>query len=126
MARAIMRLFPGARLAFGSDWNVAPAHPLWGIYAAVTRATLDGKNSQGWIPLQKISVEDALRAYTTGSAYAQFDEDSRGSLEPGKLADLVMINADLTKIAPEKIWNTHVVMTVVGGKVVYQAPVKSP
>ncbi len=116
----------GARLAFGSDWNVAPAHPLWGIYAAVTRATLDGKNSQGWIPLQKISVEDALRAYTTGSAYAQFDEDSRGSLEPGKLADLVMINADLTKIAPEKIWNTHVVMTVVGGKVVYQAPVKSP
>jgi predicted amidohydrolase YtcJ len=110
----------GARLAFGSDWDVAPPIPLYGIYAAVTRRTLDDKNPDGWIPEQKIGVEDALRAYTTGGAYAMFAERTRGSLEPGKLADLVMIDQDITRIAPEKIRVARVMMTVVGGKVVYE------
>ena len=109
----------GARLAFGSDWDVAPPIPLYGIYAAVTRRTLDDKNPGGWIPEQKIGVEDALRAYTTGGAYAMFAEQTRGSLEPGKLADLVMIDQDITRIAPEKIRDVRVMMTVVAGKVVY-------
>lgn len=110
----------GATLALGSDWFVAPPTPLEGIYAAVTRRTLDDKNPQGWIPEQKISVEEALRGYTMGAAYAEFAEKKKGSLEKGKLADFVVLNADLTKIAPEKIREVQVVMTVVGGKVVYE------
>lgn len=110
----------GTRLAFGSDWDVAPPIPLYGIYAAATRRTLDDKNPGGWFPEQKIGVEDALRAYTSGGAYAMFAEQSRGSLEPGKLADLVMIDQDITRIAPENIRDAHVMMTIVGGKVVYQ------
>jgi predicted amidohydrolase YtcJ len=110
----------GALLAFGSDWDVAPPTPLEGIYAAATRATTDGKNPGGWIPEQKIGVEDALRAYTSGGAYAMFADSTRGTLEPGKLADLTVIDRDITKIAPAEIRDAHVVMTVVGGKVVYQ------
>jgi predicted amidohydrolase YtcJ len=107
-----------ARLAFGSDWFVAPATPLEGIYAAVTRRTLDDKNPDGWVPEQKITVEEALRAYTTGGAYASFDEARKGTLTAGKLADLVMIDRDLFKIPPEEIRNAKVLTTVVGGKVV--------
>jgi predicted amidohydrolase YtcJ len=107
-----------ARLAFGSDWSVAPATPLEGIYAAVTRRTLDDKNPGGWVPAQKITLEEALRAYTTGGAYASFDESRKGSLTAGKLADLVMVDRDLFKIPPEEIRNAKVVATVVGGKVV--------
>jgi predicted amidohydrolase YtcJ len=107
-----------ARLAFGSDWSVAPATPLEGIYAAVTRRTLDDKNPDGWVPAQKITVEEALRAYTTGGAYASFDEARKGALTAGKLADLVMIDRDLFKIPPEQIREAKVVATVVGGKVV--------
>ncbi|MDQ2889211.1 MAG: amidohydrolase [Gemmatimonadota bacterium] len=110
----------GASLAFGSDWDVAPPIPLYGIYAAVTRRTLDDKNPGGWFPEQKIGVEDALRAYTTGGAYAMFADESRGTLETGKLADLAMIDRDITRIPPETIRDAHVVMTIVGGKVVYQ------
>jgi predicted amidohydrolase YtcJ len=113
-------LTSGARLAFGSDWDVAPPIPLYGIYAAVTRRTLDDKNPDGWIPEQKIGVEDALRAYTSGGAYAMFAEQTRGTLEKGKLADLVMIDHDLTRIPPETIRDAHVVLTVVGGKIVYE------
>ncbi len=113
-----------ARLAFGSDWFVAPPTPLEGIYAAVTRRTLDDRNPDGWVPTQKISVEDALRAYTMGSAYASFDEKSRGSIARGKLADFVVIDRDLTRIAPESIRDARVVMTVVGGRVVFERSAK--
>jgi predicted amidohydrolase YtcJ len=109
----------GARLAFGSDWSVAPPTPIEGIYGAVTRETLDGKHPGGWIPEQKITVEDALRAYTSGSAYASFEENIKGTLEPNKLADFVLIDRDLTRIPPAQIRDAHVMMTVVGGRVVY-------
>lgn len=108
------------RLAFGSDWFVAPPTPIEGIYAAVTRRTLDGKHPDGWVPEQKITVEEALRAYTSGSAYASFEENRKGTLERGKLADFVIIDRDLTRIPPEEIRDAHVLMTVVGGKVVYE------
>jgi len=107
------------RLAFGSDWFVAPATPLEGIYAAVTRRTLDGANPGGWYPEQKISVEDALRAYTSGGAYASYDERDKGTLERGKLADFAMIDRDLTRTPPEEIAQARVVMTVVGGRIVH-------
>ena len=110
----------GATLAFGSDWFVAPPTPLEGIYAAVTRRTLDDRNPDGWVPEQKISVEEALRAYTIGSARASFEETRKGSLVRGKLADLVLIDRDLTKIAPESIRDARITMTVVGGRVVYE------
>jgi hypothetical protein len=110
------------RLAFGSDWFVAPATPIEGIYAAVTRRTLDDKNPGGWIPEQKISVEDALRAYTSNAAYAEFMEKEKGTLAKGMLADFVILDRDLTKIAPETIRDTKIVMTVVGGKPVYERP----
>jgi predicted amidohydrolase YtcJ len=108
------------RLAFGSDWFVAPPTPIEGIYAAVTRRTLDGKHPDGWVPEQKITVEEALHAYTSGAAYASFEEDRKGTLERGKLADFVMIDRDLTRIPPEEIRDARVLMTVVGGKVVYE------
>jgi len=108
-----------ARLAFGSDWPVAPATPLEGIYAAVTRRTLDDKHPDGWIPEQKITVEDALRAYTTGGAYASFEENEKGSLAAGRLADLVIIDRDLTKIPPQTIRDAKVKYTIVGGRIVY-------
>ena len=110
----------GARLAFGSDWFVAPPTPLEGIYAAVTRRTLDDRNPGGWVPEQKIGVEDALRAYTIGGAYASFEEKDKGSIERGKLADLTLVDRDITRIAPETIRDAQVVMTIVGGRVVYE------
>jgi predicted amidohydrolase YtcJ len=108
-----------ARLAFGSDWFVAPPTPLEGIYAAVTRRTLDEANPDGWVPEEKITVEEALIAYTINAAYAGFDEDIKGSLSVGKLADLVMINANLLGIPAEEIRNASVVLTLVGGQIVY-------
>jgi predicted amidohydrolase YtcJ len=111
----------GATLAFGSDWPVAPMEPLMGIYAAVTRRTLDNRNPNGWIPEQKISVAEAVHAYTVGSAYAQFDEKIRGSLEPGKLADLVVLSQDIFHIDPVQIEDTHVDLTILDGRVIYEA-----
>jgi predicted amidohydrolase YtcJ len=110
------------RLAFGSDWTVAPIDPLLGIYAAVTRRTLDGKHPRGWVPQEKITVEEALRAYTAGNAYGVFAEHNRGKLAPGYLADLVVLDQDLTSIPPEAIERAGVRTTVVGGKVVFQRP----
>ena len=111
----------GAPLAFGSDWPVAPLSPLKGIHAAVTRATLDGKNPAGWFPRQRISVEEALRAYTVGSAYAGFAEDELGTLAPGKLADIVVLDRDILTVKPEEIPDTRVVLTIVDGRIVFDA-----
>jgi predicted amidohydrolase YtcJ len=109
----------GAHLAFGSDWTVAPLDPILGIYAAVTRRTLDGKNPGGWVPEEKITVEEALRAYTTENAYGVFAERARGKLARGYLADITVLDQDLTAIPPEAIERVSVRATVVGGKVVF-------
>jgi hypothetical protein len=111
----------GATLAFGSDWFVAPMEPLLGIYAAVTRRTLDGKHPGGWVPEQKITVAEAIRAYTIGSAYASFDEKRKGSIEAGKLADMVVLSDDILTIDPVAIEKTKVTMTIFDGRVVYEA-----
>jgi len=111
----------GAPLAFGSDWPVAPLSPIPGIYAAVTRATVDGKKPDGWFPGQRLTVEEALRAYTLGSAYAAFQENDKGSIAPGKLGDVVVLSDDLFTIPPAKIKDAHAVMTIVGGKIVYES-----
>lgn len=105
-----------AKLTFGSDWTVAPLSPLEGIYAAVTRQTLDGKNPGGWVPQEKISVEEALRCYTANNAYAGFQEEDLGVLRPGLYADLVVLSENLLKISPEKIKDVKVLRTLVGGK----------
>ncbi len=112
----------GAVLAFGSDSPVAPLNPLFGVYASVTRRTLDEKNPGGWIPEQKLSVEETIRAFTLGSAYAEFQEKVKGSIEPGKLADFVILSDDIFVIEPVKIRDVRVLVTVAGGKVVYQRP----
>ncbi len=112
----------GAVLAFGSDWTVAPLNPLEGIKAAVTRQTLDGKHPNGWVPEQKISVEEAVRAYTVGSAYAEFAEQMKGTLAVGKLADLVILDRDLFKMDPAAIDQAKVTLTIVDGRVVWEAP----
>jgi len=111
----------GARVTFGSDWYVAPATPIEGIYAAVTRRTIDGENPDGWVPEQKITVEEALRAYTSDAAYASFEEDIKGTIKVGMLADLLLLERDLTAIAPETIPETQVLATIVGGRIVYSS-----
>lgn len=108
----------GARLAFGSDWTVAPLDPLQGIFAAVTRQTLDGKHPEGWVPEEKIGVDEALRAYTAANAWGAYRDDT-GVLRPGLRADLVVLDRDLTRIPPEAIREASVRFTVVGGRVVY-------
>ncbi len=109
------------RLAFGTDWDVAPLNPMLGLYAAVTRATLDGRNPNGWFPEQKLTVAEAVEAYTMGSAYAEFQEKEKGSITPGKLADMVILSDDIFKIDPAKIRDVKVLRTIVGGKLVWAA-----
>jgi predicted amidohydrolase YtcJ len=109
----------GVHLAFGTDWDVAPLNPLSTIYAAVTRATLDGKNPNGWFSEQKLTVAEAVEAYTMGSAYAEFQENVKGSITPGKLADMVVLSDDIFSIDPAKIRDVKVLKTVVGGKIVW-------
>ena len=111
----------GAVLAFGSDWFVAPMVPLMGIYGAATRRTLDSKHPGGWVPEQKITVAEALRSYTWGSAYASFEEKIKGTIEPGKLADLVVLSRDILTIDPAEIDRVKVQTTIFEGRVVYQA-----
>jgi len=112
----------GTRMAFGSDWFVAPPTPIEGIAAAVTRRTLDGKCPGGWIPEQRITLQEALAAYTTGGAYVGFEERIKGRLTPGFLADLVILDRDLFNIPPETIVDTRVLMTILDGRVIYEAP----
>jgi predicted amidohydrolase YtcJ len=110
----------GAVVAFGTDWPVAPLNPLYGIYAAVLRQTVDGRNPDGWIPEEKISVEDAIRCYTLNAAYASYEEKIKGSIEAGKLADFVVLSDDILTIDPVKIKDVVVEMTVFDGEIVYQ------
>jgi predicted amidohydrolase YtcJ len=110
----------GAVLTFGSDWTVAPLNPILGIYAAVTRRTIDGKNPQGWIPEQKITVEEALRCYTVNNAWAMFAENEVGRIAPGMLADIAVLSGDLFTIPPEKIESVLVDMTIADGDVVFE------
>jgi len=110
-----------APLAFGSDWSVAPLDPLTGVYAAVTRRTLDGKHPDGWVPRQKISLAEALRAYTAGNAWAVFAETKWGTLEPGKYADIVVLDRDLFAVPAESLGRARVRYTIVGGRVVYRS-----
>jgi predicted amidohydrolase YtcJ len=110
----------GARLAFGSDWTVATLDPLQGIYAAVTRRTTDGRNPGGWFPAQKVTLEEALRAYTAGPAYAGFLDDQLGVLRPGMLADITVLDQDLFSIPPERIAQARARATIVAGHVVYE------
>lgn len=107
-------------LAFGSDWTVAPLDPVQGITAAVTRRTLDGKHPGGWVPEQKITVEEAVHAFTVGAAFAEFQEQTKGTLAPGKLADLVMLDRDIFRIDPTEIQNARVLLTVMDGRVVFE------
>ena len=109
----------GVRLAFGTDWTVAPLNPMLTLYAAVTRATLDGKNPNGWVPEQKIKLAEAIEAYTMGSAFAEFQDTQKGSLTKGKLADIVILSDDLFAIDPKNIRDVNVDTTIVGGRVVW-------
>ena len=111
-----------APLAFGSDWTVAPLDPMLGVYAAVTRRTLDGKNPGGWVPEQKISVGEALRAYTYGNAWATFNEQKWGTLAPGRFADIVVLDRDPFVVPAESLGTIKPRFTVAGGKVVYRKP----
>jgi hypothetical protein len=106
-------------MVFGSDWYVAPLSPILGIHAAVTRATIDGKNPRGWVAEEKITVEDAIRAYTSSCAYAEFGERDKGTLEIGKLGDIVVLSQDIFRIDPDEIKKTEVVYTIVGARVVH-------
>ena len=108
-------------LAFGTDWAVAPLNPLLGVHAAVTRQTLDGKNPNGWIPEQKITIEEAIRAYTVGSAFAEFQENAKGSISVGKLADFVILSDDIFTMNPNDINKVKVLKTIVNGKIVYES-----
>jgi predicted amidohydrolase YtcJ len=112
----------GVRLALGTDWPVAPLDPMLTLYAATTRATLDGRHPQGWFPEQKLTVAEAITAYTMGSAYAEFQDRDKGSIEPGKLADFVLLSADVLAMPPEQIRTVRVLKTWVGGVEVYSAP----
>lgn len=110
----------GALLAMGSDWTVAPLDPLTGISAAVTRRTTDGKNPAGWFPEQRLTLEEALAGYTRNGAYAEFAERTKGTIAPGKLADLVVLDRNIFKAPPETIADARVTLTILGGVVVYE------
>jgi len=117
----------GAVLSFGTDWpgtsaSEYPINPMLGLYAAVTRQTLTGKPAEGWFPDERISIADAIKAYTYNTAYANFEETTKGSVEVGKLADLTVLSKNLLKISPSEYLTTDVVYTIVGGKVVYSVP----
>jgi predicted amidohydrolase YtcJ len=110
----------GVHVPNGSDFPVEDPNPLWGFYAAVTRQKQDGAPTGGWFPEQRMSREEALRSWTIEGAYAAFEEDRKGSLEPGKMADFVMLSGDIMTMPAAEIPSTRVTMTVAGGKIVYQ------
>ena len=118
----------GAVLSFGTDWpgtsaSEYPINPMLGLYAAVTRQTLTGQPADGWFPNERISIQDAIRAYTLNTAYANFEEKIKGSIEVGKLADVAVLSKNLLKVAPKDYLSTDVLYTIVGGKIVYNRSV---
>ena len=119
-AWASMQKF-GVRLAFGTDYDVEPINPFRGLYACVTRELPDGGPAGGWQPQEKISLDDCIRAYTSGSAYGEFMEGKKGELKAGEFADFIVLSSDLTKVAPREFTKTRVLRTVVGGRTVYSA-----
>ena len=112
----------GGHLAFGSDWPVVTLNPWYGLQTALTRQTREGDPPGGFVPRERLSLEDAIKGYTLGAAYAGRREQTEGSIEPVKLADLIILSQDLFKIEPSEMWKTEVVLTMVGGKVVYGSP----
>jgi predicted amidohydrolase YtcJ len=110
----------GAKLAFGTDYDVEPINPLRGLYACVTREAIDGGPPSGWMPQEKLPLDDCIRAYTSGSAYAEFMEGKKGELKVGEFADFVVLSQDLTKIPAKDFLKTEVLRTVAGGKPIYQ------
>jgi predicted amidohydrolase YtcJ len=112
----------GGRLAFGSDWPVVTLNPWEGIQTAVTRQTTEGKPEAGFVPEQRLSVAETVRGYTLGAAYAGRREKTEGSIEPGKLADVIIVSQNIFEIDPHRIAETKVLTTIVGGRVVYDAP----
>lgn len=111
----------GGHLAFGSDWPVVTINPWPGLQIAVTREDFEGKPAGGWIPGEKLTLEEAIRAYTIGGAYALNEENIRGSIEPGKLADLILLSQNIFEIPASRIRHTYSVLTVVGGRIVHQS-----
>src|SRR5207247_10183458 len=111
----------GARLAFGTDYDVEVISPFRGLYACVTRELPDGGPASGWQPQEKISLADCIRAYTSGSAYAEFMEGNKGELKAGELADFIVLSNDLTKVEPREYTSTRILRTVVGGRTAYAA-----
>jgi predicted amidohydrolase YtcJ len=114
-------LSSGATLAFGTDWPSAPLNPMIGLYAAVMRRDTTGYPPEGWFPRQRIGLEDAIKAYTLGSAFAEFEESMKGSLEAGKLADIVVFDRNLLNAPPQDILRAKVIYTILGGKIIYKA-----
>jgi predicted amidohydrolase YtcJ len=112
----------GARLAFGTDYPVEVVSPFRGLYACVTRQLPDGTPADGWQPQEKISLQDCISAYTSGSAYAEFEEGKKGELKAGEYADFIVLSNDLTKVPPPDYIKTEVLRTVVGGRTVYEKP----
>jgi predicted amidohydrolase YtcJ len=115
----------GAVLSFGTDWpgtsaSEYPINPMLGLYAAVTRQTINGQPAGGWFPEQKITIEEAIRAYTYNTAYANFEEKIKGSIERGKVADLTVLSKNLLEVDPKEILKTEVLYTIVAGKIVYK------
>jgi predicted amidohydrolase YtcJ len=110
----------GAKLAFGTDYDVEPINPMRGLYACVTREALAGGPAGGWEPQEKLPLPDCIRAYTSGSAYAEFMDGKKGELKVGEFADFVILSRDLTKVPPKDFLTTDVLQTVVGGRTVYQ------
>lgn len=110
----------GAKVAFGTDWPVEPLNPMLGLYAAVTREYPEGGPAGGWQPSEKLSMEQAIKFYTLGSAYAEFMENKKGVIEPGKFADIIVLSNNLFEIPPQKILETQVLMTIFNGKVIYK------
>jgi predicted amidohydrolase YtcJ len=117
-AWATMQKF-GVRLAFGTDYDVEPVSPFRGLYACVTRELPGGGPQGGWEPQEKISLDDCIRAYTSGSAYGEFMDGKKGELKAGEFADFIVLSSDLTKVEPSEYTKTKVVRTVVGGRTVY-------